>query len=111
MVHHIESEIGPLGNPQRESGIPLGGIRQKAKTGETLWEWADIDDAPRVHVVKSVQQERRSIASDCYALVMKVDHYNAAHIDEEPIQIVMDFEEDVEEMKIASGLSEDDEAA
>ena len=26
MVHHIESEIGPLGNPQRESGIPLGGI-------------------------------------------------------------------------------------
>ena len=26
MVHHIESEIGPLGNPQRESGIPLGGM-------------------------------------------------------------------------------------
>ena len=29
MVHHIESEIGPLGNPQRESGIPLGGIRHQ----------------------------------------------------------------------------------
>ena len=29
MVHHIESEIGPLGNPQRESGIPLGGITKK----------------------------------------------------------------------------------
>ena len=29
MVHHIESEIGPLGNPQRESGIPLGGITQR----------------------------------------------------------------------------------
>ena len=28
MVHHIESEIGPLGNPQRESGIPLGGITE-----------------------------------------------------------------------------------
>ena len=28
MVHHIESEIGPLGNPQREPGIPLGGISQ-----------------------------------------------------------------------------------
>lgn len=86
-------------------------VRQKAKTGETLWEWADIDDAPRSHVEKSVQQERRSIASDCYALVMKVDHYNDAHSDEEPIQVVMDFEEDIEEMKIASGLSEDDEAA
>ena len=30
MVHHIESEIGPLGNPQRESGIPLGGITHLA---------------------------------------------------------------------------------
>ena len=29
MVHHIESEIGPLGNPQRESGIPLGGISEE----------------------------------------------------------------------------------
>ncbi|MDJ0822620.1 MAG: hypothetical protein QNJ09_12540 [Paracoccaceae bacterium] len=87
-------------------------VRQKAKTGETLFEWADIDEAPRLHVEKSVQQERRSIASDCYALVMKVDHYNEAHPTEEPIQIVMDFEEDIEEMKIANGLlGEDDEAA
>ena len=104
---HKEKRVDKAGREFR-ANIP---VRQKAKTGETLWEWADIDDAPRVHVVKSVQQERRSIASDCYALVMKVDHYNAAHTDEEPIQIVMDFEEDVEEMKIASGLSEDDEAA
>lgn len=86
-------------------------VRQKAKTGETLWEWADIDDAPRTHVVKSAQQERRSIASDCYALVMKLDHYNEAHPDEEDIQVVMDFEEDVEEMKIASGLTPDEDAA
>jgi len=86
-------------------------VRQKAKTGETLWEWADIDDAPRSHVVKSVQQERRSIASDCYALVMKVDHYNEAHEGEEDIQVVMDFEEDIEEMKIASGLTPDEDAA
>jgi len=85
-------------------------VRSKAKTGETLFEWADIDDAPRLHVTKSVQQERRSIASDCYALVMKVDHYNEAHPKEEPIQIIMDFEDDVEEMKIANGI-EDDEAA
>ena len=83
-------------------------VRSKAKTGETLWEWADIDDAPRLKVEKSVQQERRSIASDCYALVMKVDHYNDAHPDEEPLQAIMDFEEDIEEMKIANGLGDDD---
>ena len=85
-------------------------VRQKVKTGETLWKWADIDEAPHFHMEKSVQQERRSIANNCYSLVMKVEHYNEAHPSEEEIQVVMDFEEDIEEMKIASGLS-DDEAA
>lgn len=79
-------------------------VRSKAKTGETLFEWADIDDAPRTHVEKSAQQERRSIMSDCYALVMKIDHYNESHPDEEPIQVVMDFEEDIEELKLANGI-------
>ena len=27
LVHHIESEIGPLGNPQREFGIPMRFIK------------------------------------------------------------------------------------
>ena len=38
MVHHIESEIGPLGNPQRESGIPLGGITRE----EAVFRLPDI---------------------------------------------------------------------
>ncbi len=84
-------------------------VRSKAKTGETLFEWDDIDEAPRLHVEKSVQQERRLIASDCYALVMKVDHYNEAHPNEDDIQIIMDFEEDIEEMKVANGLTDGDE--
>ena len=40
---------------------------------------------------------------------MKVDHYNEAHPDEDDIQIIMDFEEDIEEMKIANGLTDGDE--
>ncbi len=32
---------------------------------------------------------------------MKVDHYNAIHPAEEPLQIVFNFEEDVAEMKLA----------
>lgn len=36
---------------------------------------------------------------------MKVDHYNATHPDEEALQIVFNFEEDIEEMKIAKGLN------
>ena len=84
-------------------------VRRKAKTGQTLFEWADIDDAPHAHVEKSVQQERRSIASDCYALAMKVDHYNDANPDRPQLEMVWDFEDDIEEMKIANGLGDDDD--
>ena len=86
-------------------------VRLKASDGQTLFEWADIDAAPRAHVESHVQQDRRSIMSDCYALRMKVDHYNAMHADEEPLQLVLDFTDDVEELKIANGLRRDDEAA
>jgi hypothetical protein len=41
---------------------------------------------------------------------MKVDHYNAAHPKEEPLQVPFNFEEDIEEMKIAKGIGEDDAA-
>ena len=59
---------------------------------------------------KASSKERRSIASDCYALLMKVEHYNEAHADEEPIQLILDFEDDVAEMKIADGLGNDEAA-
>lgn len=42
---------------------------------------------------------------------MKVEHYNEDHPEEEPIQIVMNFEDDVEEMKIMRGVGDDEEAA
>ena len=84
-------------------------VRHRGKNGLPLFVWADIDDAPRSHVEKSVQQERRSIASDCYALSMMVDHYNDDHPNEIPLQIVFDFEED-EEMKIAQGRGNEDRA-
>ena len=61
MVHHIESEIGPLGNPQRESGIPLGGIsgpftfgaaKEMAKKMGTAGQYdiliLDVADVPMV---------------------------------------------------------------
>lgn len=75
--------------------------------GLPLFKWADIDIAPRSHVEKGIQGERRQIANDCFALAMKVDHYNATHPDEDPLQIPFNFEEDIEEMKIAKGLDEE----
>jgi hypothetical protein len=84
--------------------------KSKGKDGFPLFMWADIDVAPRNHVEKGIQGERRSIANDCFALAMKVDHYNAMHPKEEPLQVVFNFEEDIEEMKIAKGI-DDDKAA
>lgn len=86
-------------------------VREKNENGAPLFVWGDIDDSPRDHVEKSIQQERRSIQSDCYALLMKAEHYNEAHPHEEPIQIVLNFEDDVEEMKIANGLYDDGKEA
>jgi hypothetical protein len=84
--------------------------KTKDKDGFPLFKWADIDLAPRTHVEKGVQGERRSIVNDCFALAMKVDHYNATHPKEEPIQVIFNFDEDIEEMKIAKGIEEDDAA-
>lgn len=86
-------------------------VRTWAKGGLPLFVWGDIDDAPRPHVEKSIQQERRSIVNDCYSLAMKIEHYNDAHPHEEPFPSLFDFADDVEEMKIADGLGEEDEAA
>jgi len=82
--------------------------KSKGKDGLPLFKWADIDEAPRTHVEKGVQGERRQIANDCFALAMKVDHYNAIHPKEAPLQVVFKFDEDIEEMKIAKGIDSDD---
>ncbi|MCZ0963909.1 hypothetical protein [Paracoccus benzoatiresistens] len=101
-----EKRVDAKGREYR-ANIP---VRRRASDGMSLFEWADIDDAPRMHVEKSVQQERRSIASDCYALAMKVEHYNDLHPREEPLLLVLDFTDDVNEMRVARGLLDDDAA-
>lgn len=102
-----ETRVDKKGRRYR-ANLPVKG---RGKDGLPLFVWGDLDDAPRAHVEKSVQQERRSIANDCYALAMKIDHYNDAHTDEEPLPSLFDFTDDVEEMKIEAGLDDDEAAA
>ena len=102
-----EKRIDRAGREYR-ANIP---VRSRAKDGTSLFEWADIDQAPRKHVEKNVQQERRLIVGDCYALTMKVEHYNDMHPDEEPLQLILDFVDDIAEMKIARGQDDEEEAA
>jgi hypothetical protein len=87
-------------------------IPAKSKTvdGMPLFKWADIDTAPRPHVERGLGYRRQSIVADCYQLRIDADHYNSVHPDEEPINPVLQFEDDVEELKIAKGI-DDGEAA
>jgi hypothetical protein len=62
--------------------------------------WADMDDpnAPHDHFVKSFGQRRQQIVGDCHQLKADVDVYNDKKCPEQPIQIVLDFTLDIEEM-------------
>lgn len=76
-------------------------VRSK-KGNKTLSLWADIDDtqAPREHFVRSFAQRRQQIVGDCYQLKTDVDVYNSKYQSQEPIQIVLDFTYDVEELQL-----------
>jgi hypothetical protein len=68
--------------------------------------WDDIRTAPRMHMQMSFQQKRKGIVADCYRLKTDVDSYNDARPDEEPIQMIFDFNMDLAEIEAA-----DDKAA
>jgi hypothetical protein len=73
---------------------PDGGKRQ-------LVLWADIELASPQFMQQSVQQRRESIADDCWQLKQDVDSYNQFHNPAEPLQVPLDFTEDVEEREAA----------
>lgn len=80
--------------------------------GVQLSLWADIDNAPRSFMEKSFSQRRKAIADDCFQVKQDVDHFNDENAKEPPIQIILDFTDDVAEMEAAARHDRgDDEAA
>jgi hypothetical protein len=77
----------------------------KKAGNRTLSLWADIDDphAPHAHFQMSFAQRRQQIVGDCLQLKTDVDVYNDRRDPVEPIQIVLDFTLDVEELLHANG--------
>lgn len=72
----------------------------KSKVGQKqIALWADIDDkkVPRSHFEKSFAQRRQMIVGDCVQLKTDVDVYNCKNPVEQPIQVVLDFTDDVNE--------------
>lgn len=72
-------------------------VRIKSE-GKQRFLWADIDTAPREHMVKAFAQRRRQVVGDCHQLKVDVDYYNSSKSAANPIQIVLDFTDDVEEL-------------
>lgn len=60
--------------------------------------WADLDKAPRRHMEKAFAQRRQQIVGDCVQLTTDVYVYNDKNQKEEPINLVLDFTHDVEEV-------------
>ena len=64
--------------------------------------WADLDDlnAPHQHFQKSFAQRRSQIVGDCFQLKTDADVYNDKRNPSEPIQVILDFTYDVEELQM-----------
>ena len=77
----------------------------KKQGNKTLSLWADIDDvnAPHSHFQKSIAQRRSQIVGDCYQLKTDADVYNDKRNPAEPIQVILDFRVDVEELQMPFG--------
>ena len=103
---------------RQEKRIDSKGRKYRAKHsvrtnigGIQLSLWADIDNAPRSFMEKSFSQRRKAIADDCFQVKQDVDHFNDENLTELPIQIVLDFTDDVAEMEAAARHDRDDDEA
>jgi hypothetical protein len=74
--------------------------------GKQLALWADIDTVPRPHLEVAFAQRRRQIVNDCHQLRVDVDHFNSVHPEEEPVQLILNFEDDVRERLIQDGIKD-----
>ncbi len=67
--------------------------------GEQGALWDDIRTAPHKHMQVAFQQRRQGIVGDCHRLKVDVDSYNDNRSPDEPIQLGLDFTNDVLEME------------
>lgn len=74
----------------------------QTKQGDDLFNvWIDIDEAPRPAMRKSFVNRREQMVGDGLQLSLDMDHWNSIHPTEEPIELPMDFTDDIEWRKNA----------
>lgn len=82
---------------------------KETKGGVQLSLWGDTDKIPRRFMEKSVQQRRKGLVDDGYKLKMDVDHFNEYRSEDNPIQLVLNITEDVEEREIMEHYEKDED--
>jgi len=70
------------------------------KNGVQLTLWGIMEHAPRLHMAKAFSQRREQVIGDLSQLKIDVDVYNEKNAQEQPIQLVLDFTDDVAEREI-----------
>lgn len=71
--------------------------------GVQLTLWADMDRSSREHMQMAFAQRRQGIVGDCLHLKTDVDAYNDKNISQPPLQLVLDFAQDVAELMAGDG--------
>lgn len=79
-------------------------LRQRTHDGRQYTLWVDMEDATRPQMLYSLSDRRQQMVGD--AVHLKIDEmiWNSKHPDEEQIQLVMDFTDDVEERLNSPGF-------
>lgn len=79
-------------------------VKHVARGDAQIPLWADMRFATRKHMETAFQQRRQSIVGDCKQLKNDLDSYNENFNPAEPIQVVFNFVDDLEEAELAGGF-------
>ena len=71
-------------------------VNERLANGQQRTLWDDIDMAPRSFAHKSFVQRREQMVGDAVQLTFDVMHWNRINESEEPIEMPMDFTDDVQ---------------
>jgi hypothetical protein len=90
-----EYAVDSLGRRYRKNHA----VRVPVKGGVQHTIWAILGEAPREHMQKAFIQRRAQIVGDCSQLATDVEVYNDMNKAQPPIQMLLDFRDDVEERR------------
>lgn len=90
-----------------ETGMPYRVYHAFTQDGQGQILWMDIDEAPRRVMVKTAIMRREQVIGDMVQLFLDLAHWSRVNSNQEPIPLVTDVTEDVQERIAAAGGGDD----